>query len=103
MNDNAIKEVVGLICESRQEGDMVSLTIGSLTGENRLSITNAPSYVLDAITDNGSPELLLRGASPGRTAVPGQQKNLPGQGLPHLELKPRVLLRAAAPRLPDGL
>ena len=54
MNDNAIKEVVGLICESRQEGDMVSLTIGSLTGENRLSITNAPSYVLDAITDNGS-------------------------------------------------
>ena len=32
---------------------MVSLTIGSLTGENRLSITNAPSYVLDAITDNG--------------------------------------------------
>lgn len=53
MNDNAIKEVVGLICESRQEGDMVSLTIGSLTGENRLSITNAPSYVLDAITDNG--------------------------------------------------
>ena len=53
MNDNAIKEVVGLICESRQAGDMVSLTIGSLTGENRLSITNAPSYVLDAITDNG--------------------------------------------------
>lgn len=53
MNDNAIKEVVGLICESRQEGDMVSLTIGSLTDENRLSITNAPSYVLDAITDNG--------------------------------------------------
>ena len=32
---------------------MVSLTIGSLTGENRLSIMNAPSYVLDAITDNG--------------------------------------------------
>ena len=53
MNENAIKEVVGLICESRQEGDMVSLTIGSLTGENRLSITNAPSYVLDDITDNG--------------------------------------------------
>lgn len=53
MNDNAIKEVVVLICESRKAGDMVSLTIGSLTGENRLSITNAPSYVLDAITDNG--------------------------------------------------
>lgn len=53
MNDNAIKEVFGLICESRKAGDMVSLTIGSLTGENRLSITNAPSYVLDAITDNG--------------------------------------------------
>ena len=53
MNDNAIKEVVGLICESRKAGDMVSLTIGSLTGENRLSITNAPSYVLDAINSNG--------------------------------------------------
>lgn len=53
MNDNAIKEVVVLICESRKAGDMVSLTIGSLTGENRLSITNAPSYVLDAINANG--------------------------------------------------
>ena len=53
MNDNAIKEVVGLICESRKAGDMVSLTIGSLTGENRLSISNAPSYVLDAINSNG--------------------------------------------------
>lgn len=53
MNDKDIKEVVGLICESRREGDMVSVTIGSLAGGSRLTIGNAPSYVLDAITDNG--------------------------------------------------
>ncbi len=53
MNENSIKEVCGLIAESRKPGDMVSITIGSPTGENRLGITSAPSYVLDAITDNG--------------------------------------------------
>lgn len=53
MNVQSIKEVCGLIAESRKPGDMVSITIGSPTEANRLSITNAPSYVLDAITDNG--------------------------------------------------
>lgn len=53
MNENAIKEVCGLIAESRRPGDMVSITIGSPTDQNRLAITNAPSYVLDAVTDNG--------------------------------------------------
>ena len=53
MNVQSIKEVCGLIAESRRPGDMVSITIGSPTEANRLSITNAPSYVLDAVTDNG--------------------------------------------------
>ena len=53
MNKTAIKEVVGLICETHKPGDTVTLSIGSLTDPNRLSIMNAPSYVLDAITDNG--------------------------------------------------
>lgn len=49
MNDQAIKEVVGLICESRHGGDMVAITIE----DGQLGIQTAPSYVLDAITDNG--------------------------------------------------
>lgn len=53
MNQNSIKEVCGLIAENRHPKDMVMLTIGSVIDPNRLSITNAPSYVLDAITDNG--------------------------------------------------
>lgn len=53
MNVQSIKEVCGLIVENRKPGDLVSITIGSPTEANRLSITNAPSYVLDAITDNG--------------------------------------------------
>lgn len=53
MNKQSIKEVCGLIAESRKPGDMVSITIGSPTEALRLSISNAPSYVLDAITDNG--------------------------------------------------
>lgn len=53
MNENSIKEVCGLIAESRQDGDLVSLAIGGTAEEPMLSITTAPSYVLDAITDNG--------------------------------------------------
>lgn len=53
MNKTAIKEVVGLICETHKPGDTITLSIGSPTDPNRLSIMNAPSYVLDAITDNG--------------------------------------------------
>lgn len=53
MNENSIKEVCGLIAESRQDGDLVSLAIGGTAEEPTLSITTAPSYVLDAITDNG--------------------------------------------------
>lgn len=53
MTDQSIQAVCGLIAEARKPGDMVSITIGSPTEANRLSINNAPSYVLDAITDNG--------------------------------------------------
>lgn len=53
MNQYSIKEICGLIAESRQDGDLVSLTIGGTEAEPTLTITNAPSYVLDAITDNG--------------------------------------------------
>ncbi|MBS6247919.1 MAG: hypothetical protein KH454_01580 [Eggerthella sp.] len=53
MKKTSIKEVVGLICETHKPGDTVTISIGSLTDPNRLSIMNAPSYVLDAITDNG--------------------------------------------------
>lgn len=53
MNENSIKEVIGLIAEHRRPGDTVALAIGSPTEANRLSIQSAPSYVLDAITDNG--------------------------------------------------
>lgn len=53
MNEKSIKEVVGLICESRHPGDMVSITIGGVADGSRLSIANAPSHVLDAIIDNG--------------------------------------------------
>lgn len=54
MNENAIKEVVGVICESCREGDYVSVAIDTKTdGSASLIISNAPSYVMDAITDNG--------------------------------------------------
>lgn len=53
MNQNSIKEICGLITESRQDGDLVTLTIGGTEAEPTITITNAPSYVLDAITDNG--------------------------------------------------
>jgi hypothetical protein len=53
MNQNSIREICGLIAESRQDGDLVSLTIGGTEAEPTLTVTNAPSYVLDAITDNG--------------------------------------------------
>ena len=50
MSERSIREVVGLICESRRRGDVVTLSIGH---DGRLSILTAPSYVLDAVTDNG--------------------------------------------------
>ncbi len=53
MNARSIKEVVGLINEARKPGDTVTLSIGSASEPDCLSIANAPSYVLDAITDNG--------------------------------------------------
>ena len=53
MTNQSIKEVAGIIAEARKPGDMVSITIGSIGDENRLGLVNAPSYVLDAITDNG--------------------------------------------------
>lgn len=54
MNTNAIKEVVGIITEARHPNDRVCISIGGyLAEENCLCLTNAPSYVLDAITDSG--------------------------------------------------
>lgn len=50
MSERSIREVVGLICESRRRGDVVTLSIGH---DGRLSILTAPSYVLDAVTDGG--------------------------------------------------
>lgn len=53
MNKEDIEEVVGIIAESRRPGDLVLLSIGSIAGDDRISITSAPSYVLDAVSDNG--------------------------------------------------
>lgn len=53
MQDQSVASVCGLIAEARKPGDMVSITISGGGEDNRLSINNAPSYVLDAITDDG--------------------------------------------------
>lgn len=53
MTDQSVASVCGLIAETRKSGDMVSITISGEGEGNRLSISNAPSYVLDAITGNG--------------------------------------------------
>lgn len=53
MTDQSVASVCGLIAEARKSGDMVCITISGEGEENRLVISNAPSYVLDAITDNG--------------------------------------------------
>lgn len=53
MPDQSIQSVCGLIAEARRNGDMVSITISGEGEDSRLGIVSAPSYVLDAITDNG--------------------------------------------------
>lgn len=53
MTDQSVASVCSLIAEARKPGDMVSITISGEGEENSLRINNAPSYVLDAITDNG--------------------------------------------------
>ena len=53
MTPQSIKEVCGLIAEERRPGELIGISIGSFTEGLRLSLTNAPSHVLDAITDNG--------------------------------------------------
>lgn len=53
MTNQSIALVCSLIAEARKDGDMVMLTISGTGEKSRLSIMNAPSYVLDAITDNG--------------------------------------------------
>ncbi|NGM17747.1 hypothetical protein GMI70_07045 [Eggerthellaceae bacterium zg-893] len=55
MTPESIKAVVGLVCESKRDGDEVgvSINVWGVDDQYLLSINSAPSHVLDAIADNG--------------------------------------------------
>lgn len=53
MNDQDITSVCNLIAQEMKEGDMVIVNICAMHDKKRLSITNAPANIVDAILDNG--------------------------------------------------
>lgn len=53
MNENGVKRVCGVIADEMREGDIVCLTVSVRDGKYRMSLNNAPSWVLEPIIDGG--------------------------------------------------
>lgn len=51
MNENDIANLGKIIAGEIREGDIVNVTVTSRDGKTYVSVTNAPSWIIDAITD----------------------------------------------------
>lgn len=53
MSTQSIAAICEVIVEAHQPGDMVNLTIGTQGEGKYVSLTNAPSYIIEAVQANG--------------------------------------------------
>lgn len=53
MNENDIANLGKIIAGEIREGDIVNVTVTSRDGKTYVSVTNAPSWIIDAITESG--------------------------------------------------
>ncbi len=53
MSTQSIAAICEVIAEAHQPGDMVSLTIGTQGESKYVSLSNAPSHIIEAVQGNG--------------------------------------------------
>lgn len=53
MTPENITSICGVIAEAHQQGDIVNLTIGTQGEGKYVSLSNAPSHIIEAIQNSG--------------------------------------------------
>lgn len=53
MNEKSIQTVIEIITGEIREGDAVNMTVSSRNGKLYFNLSNAPSWIVEAITNSG--------------------------------------------------